>query len=46
MLSLIHPLRRFRCEAIGCGWQGNLPITSSSVPATLWHEASDRNRPR
>jgi len=25
LVSLILPRRRFRCVAIGCGWEGNLP---------------------
>jgi len=26
-LSLIAPRHRFRCGSMGCGWEGNLPVT-------------------
>jgi hypothetical protein len=26
LISLISPRRRYRCVAIGCGWEGALPI--------------------
>jgi len=31
--SLIFPRHRFRCGAIGCGWEGNLPLRTSSLPS-------------
>jgi len=27
LISLISPQRRFRCESLGCGWEGNLSAT-------------------
>ena len=26
VVSLIFPRRRYRCVAIGCGWEGNLRV--------------------
>jgi hypothetical protein len=26
-VSLVLPRRRYRCVAIGCGWEGNLPAS-------------------
>jgi hypothetical protein len=25
VVSLISPRHRYRCQSIGCGWEGNLP---------------------
>jgi hypothetical protein len=32
IVSLIVPCRRYRCIAMGCGWEGNLP-PRSRLPA-------------
>jgi hypothetical protein len=31
VLSLILPRHRYRCESIGCGWEGTLPFRTSPL---------------
>jgi hypothetical protein len=33
VVSLILPRHRYRCGSIGCGWEGNLPLRTSSLPS-------------
>jgi hypothetical protein len=34
LLSLVAPRRRYRCGAIGCEWEGTVPLEHCSLPGS------------
>lgn len=35
LLSLFIAVRRYRCRAMGCGWEGNLRVGGAPAKASL-----------